>query len=77
MRHGVGRAARGSWAHVSARTCPPKPPPTITLQACARRRAALSVAMNPSCSAPGRAAAAVDAVFDACFADTAPFDRIP
>jgi len=69
-------------------------------QACARRRAALSVAMNPACSgssskaslaggvgAFGAAAAqggsnrkareAVDRVFDACFADTAPFDRMP
>jgi len=47
-------------------------------QACARRRAALSVAMNPACvGGPREAEAAVDRVFDACFADTAPFDRIP
>ena len=79
-------------------------------QACARRRAALSVAMNPACrgnssstssSIGGKGAAgtsagaagpfgsglntnnnrrareAVDRVFDACFADTAPFDRMP
>ncbi len=46
-------------------------------RACARRRAALSVGMNPACGGPGAAAAAVDAVFDRCYADTAPFDRIP
>lgn len=69
-------------------------------QACARRRAALSVAMNPACGgggsnnvSPGLGAAfggvgsnsnsnkkareAVDRVFEACFADTAPFDRLP
>jgi hypothetical protein len=32
--------------------------------------------MNPYCQGP-RAAAAVDAVFEGCFADTQPFDRIP
>lgn len=43
---------------------------------CIRRRAELSVSMNPYCQ--GKAAkAAVDKVFDSCFADTAPFDRIP
>lgn len=46
-------------------------------QACARRRAALSVAMNPACGGGRGAEAAVDRVFDACFNDTAPFDRIP
>ena len=46
-------------------------------QACARRRAALSVAMNPACAGVEAARAAVDRVFGACFADTAPFDRIP
>ena len=45
-------------------------------QQCVRRRAELSVAMNPHC---GRLAAkaAVDSAFERCFADTAPFDRIP
>ena len=44
--------------------------------ACVRRRAALSVAMNPSC--PSAAAKqAVEAVFDTCMRDTAPFDRAP
>lgn len=46
-------------------------------QRCVRRRAELSVAMNPYCSAAGRAKQAVEAVFEPCFADTAPFDRIP
>ena len=44
---------------------------------CVRRRAELSVAMNPHCGGPGVARKAVDAVFDKCFGDTAPFDRIP
>lgn len=64
-------------------------------QACARRRAALSVAMNPACgggsvttsiggggafgsnNSSKKAREAVDRVFEACFADTAPFDRMP
>ena len=46
-------------------------------QECVKRRAALSVAMNPNCSAPGQAKAAVKRQFDQCFADTAPFDRVP
>ena len=44
-------------------------------QVCVKRRAELSVAMNPSCSSQWKARAAVDRVFDRCFADTAPFDR--
>ncbi|KAL6772096.1 hypothetical protein ACKKBG_A28920 [Auxenochlorella protothecoides x Auxenochlorella symbiontica] len=46
-------------------------------QVCVRRRAELSVGMNPHCRGPSEAAAAVDAVFDRCFRDTAPFDRRP
>lgn len=46
-------------------------------QRCVRRRAELSVAMNPHCRGPGRAKQAVDNAFEQCFADTAPFDRIP
>jgi len=46
-------------------------------RACARRRAALSVAMNPACAGHRQAERAVDAVLERCFADTAPFDRIP
>ena len=45
-------------------------------QVCVRRRAQLSVAMNPSCTG-ARAKAAVDSAFQPCFEDTAPFDRIP
>ncbi|KAK9819366.1 hypothetical protein WJX81_004118 [Elliptochloris bilobata] len=44
-------------------------------QRCVRRRAELSVAMNPHCSLTAKAA--VDSAFERCFADTAPFDRIP
>lgn len=46
-------------------------------QKCVQRRAELSVSMNPHCARPGQAKAAVKAVFDSCFADTAPFDRRP
>jgi len=46
-------------------------------QECVRRRAILSVRQNKNCSAPGAAEAAVDAAFPTCFADTAPFERIP
>lgn len=45
-------------------------------QKCVKRRAELSVRMNPYCGGM-RAAAAVDKVFAACFADSKPFDRIP
>lgn len=43
------------------------------LRRCARRRAELSVALNPYCASPGRAEAAVDRVFERCLRDTAPF----
>ena len=46
-------------------------------QSCVRRRAELSVSMNPHCKLPGMARRAVDRAFERCFADTAPFDRIP
>ncbi|GAB4822620.1 hypothetical protein N2152v2_009666 [Parachlorella kessleri] len=46
-------------------------------QKCVRRRAELSVSMNPYCKGAAGAKQAVDAVFAPCFADTAPFDRIP
>ncbi len=46
-------------------------------QACVRRRAELSVAMNPACAALGAARAAVDGCFADCYRDTAPFDRVP
>ena len=43
---------------------------------CIRRRAELSVSMNPYCKGR-RARDAVNRVFEPCFKDTAPFDRIP
>lgn len=46
-------------------------------QKCVRRRAELSVSMNPYCGGAAGAKRAVDAAFESCFADTAPFDRIP
>eukprot|EP00474_Spongospora_subterranea_P010609 CRZ11067.1 hypothetical protein [Spongospora subterranea] len=46
-------------------------------QNCVRRRAILSVSMNPACSSEADAAAAVDTAWEVCFADTAPFERIP
>ncbi len=45
-------------------------------QICVRRRAELSLSMNPSCQGL-RGRLAIDRVFDACLKDTAPFDRIP
>lgn len=41
-----------------------------------KRRAALSVALNPNC-ANGDSKIHVDKMFHSCFKDTAPFDRIP
>ena len=49
--------------------------PSSPFQACVRRRAELSVSMNPSCQGPGKARRAIDKAFEACFKDTAPFDR--
>ena len=46
-------------------------------RACVRRRAELSVALNPACSRSGAARAAVDGCLDECLADTAPFERAP
>ncbi|EKX39502.1 hypothetical protein GUITHDRAFT_154436 [Guillardia theta CCMP2712] len=46
-------------------------------RACIKRRAALSVSMNPACSAPGVAQEAVEKAFERCYADTSPFDRVP
>ena len=40
---------------------------------CARRRAEISVATNPACASAEQARLAVDAVFERCFQDTAPF----
>eukprot|EP00899_Mesostigma_viride_P006922 jgi/Mesvir1/16230/Mv08484-RA.1 len=45
-------------------------------QKCVRRRAQISVEMNPCCSKEA-ARAAVDAVYERCYKDTAPFDRVP
>jgi len=41
--------------------------------ACARRRAELSVASHAACAEPDAAKRAVAAVFERCYADTAPF----
>ena len=46
-------------------------------QKCVRRRAELSVAMNPNCKSAQHAKEAVDEVFDRGFNDTAPYDDIP
>lgn len=46
------------------------------LQACARRRAILSVKSNPNCKDEAQATAAVNAVFEHCFNDTRPFDEV-
>lgn len=43
--------------------------------ACVRRRAELSLSMNPLCKE--RAAEAVDAAWQQCYVDNAPFDHKP
>jgi hypothetical protein len=42
---------------------------------CVKRRALLGISANPSCAGKG-GEAALESVFDACFADTTPFDEI-
>ncbi len=44
-------------------------------QECTRRRAILSLEMNPMCQ--GREASCVDKVFETCYKDTLPFPDIP
>ncbi|KAK3285345.1 hypothetical protein CYMTET_7047 [Cymbomonas tetramitiformis] len=44
-------------------------------QACVKRRAELSLKINPYCK--DIAKKAVEEVFDTCYRDTAPFDRLP
>jgi len=46
-------------------------------QVCVQRRAVLSVSMNPCCPNKEAAEAAVDKVWKQCYADVAPFDRVP
>ena len=46
-------------------------------QNCVKRRAELSVRMNPYCSGKGQAEKAVEEAFPLCFEDTRPFDRRP
>jgi len=45
--------------------------------ACVKRRAELSVAMNPHCDSKAKAAEAVKAAFERCYYDTSPFMRMP
>ncbi|KAG8711732.1 Mitochondrial inner membrane protease atp23 [Ceratobasidium sp. 395] len=45
-------------------------------QACARRRAILSVIANPACKSPEDAERAVNEVWESCFKDTRPFDEV-
>lgn len=45
-------------------------------QACARRRAILSVRAHPNCKDQAEAERAVDEVWKGCFADTRPFDEL-
>ena len=46
-------------------------------QECVKRRAALSVAMNPYCKNKEEAVKAVNSVFEHCYNDTMPFDKNP
>lgn len=45
-------------------------------QECIRRRAILSVTANEKCSGPEKAAEVVDKVWNSCFNDTRPFERV-
>jgi len=45
-------------------------------QICVKRRAQISVALNPHCS-QDQAIQAVDNVWNTCYKDTQPFDRVP
>lgn len=45
-------------------------------QICVRRRALISVGLNPNCSML-RATSAIDRVWNTCYNDTQPFDRVP
>jgi hypothetical protein len=45
-------------------------------QICVKRRAQISVALNPHCS-QDQAIQAVDNVWNTCYKDTRPFDRVP
>ncbi|EDK36365.2 hypothetical protein PGUG_00463 [Meyerozyma guilliermondii ATCC 6260] len=45
-------------------------------QACVRRRAAISVSANPNCSSKEEAESVVNAVWESCFNDTRPFERV-
>ncbi|KAG0584715.1 hypothetical protein M758_3G231100 [Ceratodon purpureus] len=45
-------------------------------QICVRRRALISVGLNPHCSMH-RAISAIDRVWKTCYNDTQPFDRVP
>jgi inner membrane protease ATP23 len=49
---------------------------TQQLQECVRRRATLSVAARDGCKDEAHAASVVNEVWDSCFRDTRPFDRI-
>lgn len=45
-------------------------------QACVKRRAVLSVSANPNCESKEMAEVAVNTVWNSCFNDTRPFERI-
>lgn len=45
-------------------------------QSCIKRRATLSVAANPRCSGDEEAEKVVESVFQSCFNDTRPFERV-
>lgn len=46
-------------------------------QECVKRRTLISLSMNPKCQDKQEALKVVESVFETCFADTQPFDRIP
>lgn len=46
-------------------------------QKCVKRRAQLSIAMNPACRTRDEQVDALESCYPSCFADTAPFGKIP
>jgi hypothetical protein len=75
----VARAGNCLYSSDPSPSCSSLPvhPCMYSLQACVRRRAVISVMSNVSCSGIEEAKAAVDDIFDRCYADTEPFGAIP
>jgi len=54
----------------------PQPDAEPHFQDCVRRRAVLSVSLNPECPDEATAEKVVNEVWDSCLKDTRPFDEV-